>query len=511
MNTRLVNPHDCQYVQSRVTLDVFAVAEYEDMMERGIVFEPCKGILSDDGAIIIYDGNHRAEAAKSTGAMIQVDLTPGTAQDAEWQASGANTTHGVRRTASDVEKSVKAALHHPHAQGLSDREIARHCGCDHKTVGKYRKDLEASGERPQMPVKTVTRNGTEYQMTIPMPKEPEPEPARNPSPVVYDAHMPKSPDRKQPKASIEQLMRVVKDWLFVEHNFDVETAQKELFDAIHNPIYDTSRFNAIATYVERRGNCIRSDIRQACKQLLENTQALQADNAHQWEKQNLVTKTDKIGLYDEYRCERCGVTVKRYGLGPIVCNAPCKPAKTSTDIHETPDEYDENPFPAINALEQERERLIDVHQRHGLIPERTGRCMDCGETFWHSPDQTDVLFCHECRQAHLRERARGRDSIVQTQETEPIPAETSNELTFLCHFCGKHYPESSVHVKYKRTETAKLVENVICAKCVMTALREITRYDDIAKPYSCPDCGYKFQAVAAKFYADDDTSRVDVP
>lgn len=194
MDTRLVNPHDCQYVQSRVALDVFAVAEYEDMMERGIVFEPCKGVLCDDGAIIIYDGNHRAEAAKGNGAMIEVELTPGTAQDADWLASGANTRHGLRRTASDIEKSVKAALRHPNAQGQSDREIARHCGVDHKTVGKYRKELETSGERPQTPVKTVTRNGTEYQMAIPMPKNPEPSPApeRDPSPMVFDAHMPRT-------------------------------------------------------------------------------------------------------------------------------------------------------------------------------------------------------------------------------------------------------------------------------------------------------------------------------
>lgn len=509
MDTRLINPHDCQYVQSRVALDVFAVAEYEDMMERGIVFEPCKGILCDDGAIIIYDGNHRAEAAKGNGAMIEVELTPGTAQDADWQASGANTRHGIRRTASDIEKSVKAALRHPNAQGQSDREIARHCGCDHKTVGKYRKELEASGERPQIPVKTVTRNGTDYQMTIPMPKEPEPEPQRDPSPVVYDAHMPKAPTLKN-KTSLARIAEVVRYWLRTDQQYNEETARKELADALNAPIYNATRFNTLAKYVEQRLTCTRSDIRQACQQLLDNTQVLQADNAHEWEKQNLVTQKDKIGLYDKFRCARCGVTVKRYGLGPITCSEPCEPAKTSTDAHETRTGDDNDPFPAIDALEQERERLIDVHQRHGLLPERTGRCMDCGETFTHSPDQTEVLFCPECQQAHLRERLQGRDSIVQTQETEPMPAETSNELTFLCHFCGKYYPESSVHVKYKRTETAKLVENVICAKCVLTASREITRYKDIAKPYACPDCGYTFQAVAVKFYADDDTSRPDV-
>lgn len=187
MDTRLVNPHDCQYVQSRVTLDMFAVAEYEEMMEHEVLFDPCKGILCDDGAIVIYDGNHRAEAAKGNGMLLQVDLTPGTASDAEWLAASANTRHGLRRSPGDIEKSVKATLRHPNAQGRSDRDIARHCGCDHKTVGKYRKELEASGERPQMLTKTVTRNGTEYQMTIPMPEEPETEPesVRDVSPRVF--------------------------------------------------------------------------------------------------------------------------------------------------------------------------------------------------------------------------------------------------------------------------------------------------------------------------------------
>lgn len=376
MENRLVNPHDCQYVQSRVALDVFAVAEYEDMMERGIVFEPCKGILCDDGAIIIYDGNHRAEAAKGNGAMIEVELTPGTAQDADWQASGANTKHGIRRTVSDIEKSVKAALRHPNAQGASDREIARHCGCDHKTVGKYRKDLETSGERPQMPVKTVTRNGTEYQMTIPMPKEPEPESTRNPSPMVFDEHMPtapKTPSRSAPKnekASVEQITRRIQDWLFTEQEIHAQ-------------------------------------------------------------------------------------------VSPLI------------------------------------------------------KCLDCGEEIPRPEDRDALHLCLECQEARRREQERlievhQRQGLIPTPELEPEP-ETPNEIMFICDFCGKMFPESHVYNVFQRKDTAKIIKASICAKCVMIAARAITRYEDIAKPYSCPDCGYKFQAVAVKFYADDDTSRPDVP
>lgn len=384
MDTRLVNPHDCQYVQSRVALDDDTVQQYTDMLRQEIVFDACKGVINSvTGVIIIYDGNHRAEAAKREGVFIQVELDDGNASYAEWLATGANTKHGLKRTPADIERAIRTALRHPRSIGKSDREIARHCGCDHKTVGKYRKELEASGERPQIPVKTVTRNGTEYQMTILMPKEPEPEPVRDPSPMVYDAHMHAAP------------------------------------------------------------------------------------------------KTEPI--------------LKGESLEPPVL--------------------------------------------HG----RMGRCLDCGKTFAHSPDQTDVLFCPECSQAHLRERARGRDCIVQTQETEPEESdeglqycagcgtviEPGYEASYQgkvyqanchlrivhpeteareeeCDFCGQLFPISQLHFSPYDCEA-------ICPQCTLTAMRAIVRYDDIAKPYRCPDCGYTFQAVAVKFYADDNTSGIDVP
>jgi hypothetical protein len=417
MDTRLVNPHDCQYVQSRAALDVFAVAEYEDMMERGIVFEPCTGILCEDGAIIIYDGNHRAEAAKGNGAMLEVNLTPGTAQDANWQASGANTRHGLRRTASDIEKSVKAALCHPNAQGLSDREIARHCGCDHKTVGKYRKELETSGERPQIPVKTVTRNGTEYQMTIPMPKDPEPSPSRNPSPVVFDAHMHTAPKNPQAKASIEMIQDLVKTWLFDVYGYDVETAREKLHAAICAPIQHAEHFYALAVYVEARLICTRSDIRQACQALLDNTDAL-----------------------------------RRQDSMPTV--------------------------PGVDAQGHTVDRKVIE-----------ARCMDCGEPFPRPEDRPDLKFCYDCSQARLGEHERKMKEFQQ----QPVLR--------TCSFCGEKFnmPEG-LYVSHQPSSISG-----ICAQCVMKAAREISRYDDIAKPYSCPDCGYTFQAVAVKFYADDDT------
>lgn len=38
---------------------------------------------------------------------------------------------------------------------------------------------------------------------------------------------------------------------------------------------------------------------------------------HRWHKQNLVTISRRGRLFDEMKCERCGATGKRYGLGHV--------------------------------------------------------------------------------------------------------------------------------------------------------------------------------------------------
>lgn len=38
---------------------------------------------------------------------------------------------------------------------------------------------------------------------------------------------------------------------------------------------------------------------------------------HDWRKTNLVTISGRNGMYDTYKCEVCGITGKRFGLGRI--------------------------------------------------------------------------------------------------------------------------------------------------------------------------------------------------
>lgn len=39
---------------------------------------------------------------------------------------------------------------------------------------------------------------------------------------------------------------------------------------------------------------------------------------HSWDKQNLVIIRRAGFMYDAYKCTCCGITAKRYGIGPIV-------------------------------------------------------------------------------------------------------------------------------------------------------------------------------------------------
>jgi hypothetical protein len=68
---------------------------------------------------------------------------------------------------------------------------------------------------------------------------------------------------------------------------------------------------------------------------------------HRFKKSNLITKIDKKGPYDIYRCETCGVDGKRYGLSNFVqiaskripprCYFPDRPAKVK--ILDNPNVY----------------------------------------------------------------------------------------------------------------------------------------------------------------------------
>ena len=153
---REIDPTAAHYIQSRAQMDFALVDEYAQMMRDGVEFDAAQGVEDATGAIYIYDGYHRGEAAKAAGVTLRVRVQPGTRADADWLAFSANKSHGLRRTHADIERVVKNALAHPNAANMSDRELARHCGTDHKTVGNWRRRLAEkrkndNGEIPRVP------------------------------------------------------------------------------------------------------------------------------------------------------------------------------------------------------------------------------------------------------------------------------------------------------------------------------------------------------------------------
>jgi hypothetical protein len=131
--------------QPRAELDYGVIEEYSQAMRAGVVFPPVD-VFYDGSEYWLADGFHRLAAAGGAELeRIATTIHQGTREQAQWFSFGANGQHGLRRTNADKQRAVRAALAHPLSAGLSDREIGRHVGVDHKTVAAAK---PASGEIP---------------------------------------------------------------------------------------------------------------------------------------------------------------------------------------------------------------------------------------------------------------------------------------------------------------------------------------------------------------------------
>ena len=115
------------------------VRDYVEARRRGVVLPPVPLFVDEQGRYWPGDGWHRIAAEDSLGlSEIEADVRPGGRRAAFLFALGANDTHGARRTRQDKTNAVRKALADPEVRQMSDREIGRLCGVDHKTVGKMR-------------------------------------------------------------------------------------------------------------------------------------------------------------------------------------------------------------------------------------------------------------------------------------------------------------------------------------------------------------------------------------
>ena len=137
--------------QPRAELLIEVTEEYAEQMRAGVEFPPIT-VFFDGKEYWLADGFHRVGAhrrAFGADASIEVEVLQGTQADAQWYSYSVNKTHGLRRNNDDKERAVRAALKHPKSVGLSNCQIAEHCGVDEKTIRKYRRQMGATSEIPK--------------------------------------------------------------------------------------------------------------------------------------------------------------------------------------------------------------------------------------------------------------------------------------------------------------------------------------------------------------------------
>lgn len=141
MTTKTLNIHNIRIdggTQARVSINQDTVAEYAAAMQDDTDL-PDPVVFFDGVENWLADGFHRFHAHLKNGkASIIVEVRKGTQRDAILYSLSANTVHGLRPTNDDKRKAVAIMLADPEWAELSDRAIARHCGCSHPLVADMR-------------------------------------------------------------------------------------------------------------------------------------------------------------------------------------------------------------------------------------------------------------------------------------------------------------------------------------------------------------------------------------
>ncbi len=158
--------------QPRAQLDTATIQEYAEDMARGDVFPP--GVVFDDGTDYwLARGFTRTAAAELLGwTEFDYIKKQGTQRDAILFSVGENADHGLRRANADKRRAVLTLLEDAEWSNLPNREIARLCHVDEKTVRNFRNfpltaefpQLDENKGKKQPPKRMVQREGETYEM-----------------------------------------------------------------------------------------------------------------------------------------------------------------------------------------------------------------------------------------------------------------------------------------------------------------------------------------------------------
>ena len=135
--------------QPRERIDMDAVGDYADAIKAGTELPPI--VVFNDGAEHwLADGFHRYHAHKQAGRVsISADVRSGTLDDAKLFASGANASHGLRRTNEDKRRAVQMTLSVQSSAEWSDTKVAEHCGVSVPFVSAIRRPEVAERQQAQ--------------------------------------------------------------------------------------------------------------------------------------------------------------------------------------------------------------------------------------------------------------------------------------------------------------------------------------------------------------------------
>ena len=123
----------------------------------------------------LADGFHRCEAASRAGLLtIPCEVRAGSQREAVLYACGANDSHGLRRSRSDVRRAIEILLRDEEWGRWSNAEISRRVGCSDMTVGTVRRELESTSQIGRLSER-IGADGKTRQASRPIPQPDTPE------------------------------------------------------------------------------------------------------------------------------------------------------------------------------------------------------------------------------------------------------------------------------------------------------------------------------------------------
>lgn len=131
--------------QPREEVSPDIASEYAEAMKAGATFPPVT-VFYDGTEYWLADGFHRVVAAGyASRNEISAEIKQGTRREAVLFSTGANSTHGLRRTNADKRRAVETLLRDEEWSKWGDRAIARWTNTTHPFVAKVREEVGLTG------------------------------------------------------------------------------------------------------------------------------------------------------------------------------------------------------------------------------------------------------------------------------------------------------------------------------------------------------------------------------